>query len=168
MLVDTIVEDERWNALGLEGLAAAAAVTTLQHLDLDPDAFEIALLATDDTRIAVLNADFRGKPQSTNVLSWPSEERGADTDGGQPELPDPDPDPELGDIAIAYDTCLREADEAGKSLSDHVTHLLVHGTLHLLGYDHERDRDATLMEGLERKILGSMGLPDPYWEDDRA
>lgn len=168
MLTDTIIEDERWQTLGLVALAEAAATATLDWLKLDPAAFEIALLATDDARIAVLNADFRDKPQPTNVLSWPSDERGAETDGGTPDLPDPDPDPELGDIAIAYETCAREAAEAGKPLSDHVTHLIVHGVLHLLGYDHVRDRDATLMESLERKILGNMGLPDPYWEDDRA
>ena len=168
MLTDTIIEDDRWQALGLAALAEASAKATLDRLALDASEFEIALLATDDARIAVLNADFRGKPQPTNVLSWPSEERGAEDDGGTPEAPDPDPDPELGDIAIAYDTCVREASEAGKPLSDHVTHLIVHGVLHLLGYDHERDRDATLMESLEREILGSMGLPDPYREDDRA
>lgn len=71
-------------------------------------------------------------------------------------------DSELGDIAIAYDTCAREAAEAGKTMRDHTLHLLVHGTLHLLGFDHERDRDATLMEGLETEILGKMGLGDPY------
>lgn len=168
MLTDTIIEDDRWQALGLAALAEAAAKATLARLMLDPSEFEIALLATDDARIAVLNADFRDKPQPTNVLSWPSDERGAEADGDAPELPAPDPDPELGDIAIAYDTCAREASEAGKSLSDHVTHLIVHGVLHLLGYDHVRDRDATLMESLEREILGNMGLPDPYREDDRV
>lgn len=68
----------------------------------------------------------------------------------------------LGDIAISYDTCLREAQSAGKPMPDHVTHLIVHGVLHLLGYDHVRDRDATLMEGLETVILGKMGIADPY------
>jgi probable rRNA maturation factor len=68
----------------------------------------------------------------------------------------------LGDIAIAYETCARESAEAGKPLQDHVTHLLVHGVLHLLGYDHVRDRDATRMEGLESEILGKLGLDDPY------
>ncbi len=72
--------------------------------------------------------------------------------------PQPGPDAELGDIAIAYDTCAREAAEAGKPMRDHTLHLLVHGTLHLLGFDHERDRDATLMEGLETEILGKLGI----------
>ena len=75
---------------------------------------------------------------------------------------------ELGDIAIAFETCQSEADKAGLSLVDHTTHLIVHGVLHLLGYDHVRDQDATLMEGLETDILGSMGLDDPYRDDNGA
>jgi probable rRNA maturation factor len=72
----------------------------------------------------------------------------------------------LGDIAIAYETCAREAQEAGKPLADHLRHLIVHGLLHLLGYDHIRDPDATLMEGLEVEILGKMGIDDPYTVED--
>ncbi len=159
MIVDCMIEDKRWTAADLETLAEAAAVATFAQLNLT--GFEVSLLACNDKRIAELNADFRGKPTPTNVLSWPSDERGADTDGGQPLAPAPH-DPELGDIAIAYDTCASEAAGAGKSLSDHTTHLIVHGILHLLGYDHDRDLDATLMEGLESRILGNMGLADPY------
>mgnify|MGYP005992599593 CR=1 FL=1 len=115
-------------------------------------------------RIADLNADFRGKPTPTNVLSWPAEERGAATDGDLPLAVEPDFDGalELGDIAIAYDTCAREAIDANKSLEDHLRHLVVHGVLHLLGYDHIRDLDATVMEALEVEILGNMGLDNPY------
>lgn len=165
MLVDTIIEHAPWDALTLEPLAERAAQATLAHLGLAPERFEIALLACDDARIATLNADFRGKPQPTNVLSWPSEDRAAERDGGAPDLPDtPDAGPpeELGDIAIAFETCAREAADAGKPLADHVTHLIVHATLHLLGYDHIRDRDATLMERTEVGILGKLGLADPY------
>lgn len=159
MIVDCMIEDRRWASVDLEALAEAAAVAAFQHLGLS--GFEISLLACNDARIADLNADFRGKPTPTNVLSWPSDERAAKKDGGQPLAPT-GPDPELGDIAIAYDTCAAEAQTAGKSLPDHVTHLIVHGILHLLGYDHDRDLDATLMEGLESVILGNMGLADPY------
>ena len=161
MAVDVIIEDDRWAALGLPDLAERSVAAALQAVDLDPGAWETSLLACDDARIASLNADFRGKPMPTNVLSWPSEERGSALDGQAPLPPDA-ADIELGDIAIAFDTCAREAVEAGKSLEDHVTHLIVHGTLHLLGYDHERDADATLMEALETQILGKMGLDDPY------
>ena len=162
MSVDCVVEDDRWG--DIDALAQLATDATLERLGLEPSVFEIGLLACDDARIAVLNADFRDKPKATNVLSWPSEERGAVIDGEMPLSPQPAPDPELGDIAIAYDTCAREADEAGKSMRDHTLHLIVHGTLHLLGFDHERDRDATLMEGLETEILGKLGIPDPYRE----
>ena len=162
MLTETLIEDDRWQGAGLGPLAERAAQATLAHLGLDPDAWDISVLGCDDARIAVLNADFRDKPQPTNVLSWPSQERAAATPGAAPELPVPGPDPELGDIAIAYDTCAREAHEAGKPLSDHVTHLIVHAVLHLLGYDHIRDEDATLMQAIEVAILGKLGLSDPY------
>ena len=164
-LVDTLIEDPRWEDFGLAPLAEAVARAALQELGLEPSGYEISLLACDDDRIAVLNAEFRGKPLPTNVLSWPSDERGAEEDGGDPDLPDEgdaDFPEELGDIAIAWDTCAQEAEAAGKPLRDHVTHLVVHGTLHLLGYDHVRDGDAALMEGLEARILARLGLSDPY------
>lgn len=165
MPVETICEDPRWEADGLPAIAEAASEAALRHLGLDPDRFEIAVLAADDARIAALNADFRGRPQPTNVLSWPSEERGADVEGEAPLPPAPgtpdDPAP-LGDIALARETCQREAEAAGKPLADHVRHLVVHGILHLLGYDHVRDRDAELMERLEVEILASLGVADPY------
>ncbi|MEZ5720367.1 MAG: rRNA maturation RNase YbeY [Paracoccaceae bacterium] len=157
MIVETIIEDERWAEAGLEPLAERACAAALDHLGID--GAEISLLACDDTRIAALNADFRGKPAPTNVLSWPSEERGAEVPGGEPLPPE---DLELGDIAIAFETCAREAAAADKPFADHVTHLLVHGTLHLLGYDHIEDKDAGLMEALEVEILGKLGIADPY------
>ncbi|GGH58224.1 rRNA maturation RNase YbeY [Frigidibacter albus] len=163
-LVDTIEEDGRWESFGLAPLAERAAAATLSHLGLAPGEFEISLLGCDDARIAVLNADFRGKPAATNVLSWPSEERGAEAEGAAPDLPEGDADmpEELGDIAIAWETCEREAAEAGKPMTEHVTHLIVHAVLHLLGYDHERDGDASLMEGTEIAILAELGLANPY------
>jgi len=164
-LTDIVIEDPRWEEAGLDALAEDAALKALEYLGFPVDGYEIAILACDDARIADLNAEFRDKPTPTNVLSWPSYDLAADEDGARPHPPPP-PDPmmgeSLGDIAIAYDTCLREADAVGKDMADHVTHLIVHGVLHLLGYDHVRDRDATLMEGLETKILGKMGIADPY------
>jgi probable rRNA maturation factor len=164
---DIVIEDDRWAALELEALAHAAAQATLGHLGLDPEQAELTLLACNDERIAALNGDFRGKPRATNVLSWPAEERGAVTPGGDPLPVEPGIDGmlELGDIALAFETCAAEAEAAGKPLADHVTHLVVHGLLHLLGYDHENDPDALLMEGLEREILGKMGYDDPYREN---
>ena len=121
----------------------------------------IVHLGCDDVRIAALNADFRGKAQPTNVLSWPSAERGPEAEGARPAPPDP-ADPELGDIALAFETCAAEAAAADKPLEDHLTHLVVHGILHLLGYDHVRDGDAALMERIEAEILGKLGIRDPY------
>ena len=164
-LVDTVIEDDRWEAFGLDALADRATRAALAELGLAPDGFTLCLMGCDDARILELNGDFRGKAKPTNVLSWPSDERGASGEGAPPEPPEPgdEDDPEsLGDIAISYDTCAREAAEAGKPLADHVTHLVVHGVLHLLGYDHIREGDAALMEGTEVRILARLGLCDPY------
>lgn len=161
--VDLVIEDARWEALGLEALAVRAATAVFADLGLAGVSF--CLMGCDDARIAELNADFRGKAQPTNVLSWPSEDRGAEDEGERPEAPDMQ-DPELGDIAISYDTCAAEALAAAKSLTDHVTHLIIHGLLHLLGYDHIREADAALMEGVEVRVLASLGISDPYWVDE--
>ena len=99
--------------------------------------------------IAALNAEFRGKPKPTNVLSWPTVEFEPHAPGARPELPDTD---ELGDIAIAYETCQREAEAQGKPFSDHATHLLVHAMLHLAGFDHIVDADAETMEDARAMI----------------
>ena len=164
--LDISLEAPAWQDTGLEPLARRAFDATLGHLGIEGEV-EISLLGCDDARIATLNAEFRGKPAPTNVLSWPAEDLAPDAPGATPSRPEPDPHfPDeplaLGDIAIAHETCAREAAEQGKPMPDHVTHLLVHGLLHLLGYDHVRDADATLMEATEVEILGKLGLPDPY------
>ncbi len=154
-----MIEDERWHDVGIADLAERAVAAALARLA--PGSWEVSLLACDDTRIAALNATFRGKAIATNVLSWPSDERGAAAPGAMPALPDPQ-DPELGDLAIAFDTCVAEARAGGVAFADHVTHLLIHGTLHLLGFDHEDDADGDLMERLETEILATLGIADPY------
>jgi len=166
-LVDVVQEDPRWEAVDLASLAELACRATLRELGLAAERFEISVLACDDRRITRLNADFRGRAQATNVLSWPSAERAAKTDGGQPESPGGSAEApgELGDIAIAFDTCQCEARRAGRPLRDHSLHLLVHGCLHLLGYDHVRVRDAALMQAIEVQTLAQLGLVDPYEED---
>lgn len=164
-LVDTVVKDARWTALGLEPLAEKAVVATLTALKLPLVGYCVCVMGCDDARIATLNAEFRGKPTPTNVLSWPAEDLSPDAEGEEPYLPgegDPEDPESLGDIALAYETCAREATEAGKPMADHVTHLVIHGLLHCLGYDHISDGDAARMEGLEVRILASLGLPDPY------
>lgn len=106
---------------------------------------QVAVVLMDDATIAEINHQFRSKNKPTNVLSFPSDEAG-----------------ELGDILLAYETIAREAAEQGKSLKAHITHLLVHGTLHLLGYDHETDEDANIMESLEIAICSQLGIDNPY------
>ncbi len=169
-LVDVIVDAAVWDGAALARLAERAARATLVHLGLAATGREIALLACDDARIAALNADYRDKPQPTNVLSWPAHALAPVAPGAAPAPPPPpgppdDPD-SLGDIALAHATCAAEAAAQGKPLDDHVAHLVVHAVLHLLGYDHQRDKDAALMEETEAAILASLGLADPY--RDRA
>jgi len=107
----------------------------------------IAILLTSDQAIREINARFRGRDTPTNVLSFPAPESAR---------------PHLGDIALAHGVCAREAEAQHKPLAQHVMHLTVHGVLHLLGYDHESDAEAEVMEGLERTILARLGVPDPY------
>ncbi len=162
MNLELTIEDDRWGRL--EPLARRAVSAVLGHAGLDAELCEVSVLGCDDARIADLNAEFRDKATPTNVLSWPAEDLSPEQAGQTPPLPEPDFTGEivLGDVAISYDTCMHEAQQAGKSLDDHVTHLIVHGVLHLLGYDHIRDPDATLMERVEVEILGKMGIDDPY------
>lgn len=164
-LTDTVIEDDRWQAFGLPAMAELAGRATLAALGIEPMGLQIVVMGCDDARIATLNADFRGKPQPTNVLSWPAEDLAPEEPGGEPLPPEPgEPnDPEsLGDIAIAWETCEREAVEQGKTMADHVKHLLVHGVLHLLGHDHIEEADAARMEAAEVRILATLGVADPY------
>jgi len=164
MNVECAIEDDRWLEIAFEDIAVKAVAATLEDRGLDPALFEVSILACDDAKIAELNGAFRDKDNPTNVLSWPSDERAASEDGAHPAAPTPDPvgPTELGDIAIAFDICLAESHTAGKELHDHTVHLLVHATLHLLGYDHISDADGDLMEACETQILGKLGLSDPY------
>ncbi|MEM1428754.1 MAG: rRNA maturation RNase YbeY [Pseudomonadota bacterium] len=161
--VEVLIEHAGWTELDLETLAASAARATLARLGIGGPA-AVVVLATSDAAVAALNAQFRDKPVPTNVLSWPAQSLAPDAPGQAPQPPARDPTGalELGDIALAYETCAREAKAAGKPLKDHATHLIVHAILHLAGYDHISDEDAALMERLEAEILSTLGLPDPY------
>lgn len=165
MDADILIEDPAWEGVDLDAVAHRAFDVTLSELGLDPSNFSVSVLACNDGRIAQLNADFRGKPTPTNVLSWPSEDRAPTAHGAMPQLPDANlsgPETELGDIALAYGVVTREAEAADKPFEHHLVHLLVHGCLHLLGFDHINDADGDLMESWERRILARMGVPDPY------
>jgi probable rRNA maturation factor len=154
--VDLVTEDARWEAAGLAAVAERAAVAVLAAVGRDPGRHELALLACDDARMAELNAEFRGKAVPTNVLSWPAFT-------GAPPAPGAGDEPLfVGDLAIAYETCAREAAAAGLSLGEHAAHLVIHGILHLLGHDHVGEDEAEDMENIETKTLATLGIADPY------
>lgn len=138
-------------------IEAAAAM-----VDTDTADTELAIMLTDDAGIRTLNQNWRGIDKPTNVLSFPALQppEGADEPDDMPRM--------LGDIAIAYETTRREADEEEKSFANHLSHLAIHGFLHLVGYDHEKDDEAEEMEALEREILATLGIPDPYADQDRV
>lgn len=163
-IVDVIIEDDRWDDLDMQSLSERAVGVALRAVGIEADGYEVCVMACNDARIAELNNEFRDKPTATNVLSWPAFELAPVIEGGQPAaLPKPTGlEESLGDIAVSFETCQREAAEKGIEMSAHVTHLIVHGCLHLLGYDHETDKDATVMENLEIKALASIGLNNPY------
>jgi probable rRNA maturation factor len=142
-------------AIVLAAVAAAAAVA-----DANTGGAELAVMLTDDDGVRALNAAFRKLDKPTNVLSFPSPQADYHDTGGAPRM--------LGDIAIAYQTVRREADEEGKPFAHHLSHLAIHGFLHLVGYDHDTDAEAESMEDAERAILASLGIPDPYAGQDRV
>lgn len=161
--VEVIVEDEGWG--DPSPTVERAIAVALDHLGLDPQGYEVSVLACGDARSAELNGRFRGQDKATNVLSWPAVDLRPETPGARPEPPEPgsrEAPEALGDIALALGVCTREAEAAGRPLAAHVAHLTVHGLLHLLGYDHETEADAALMESAEAAILARLGLPDPY------
>ncbi|MEM9009917.1 MAG: rRNA maturation RNase YbeY [Pseudomonadota bacterium] len=161
-VVEVVVEAGAWDAAMLTPLAERACAAALRAAGAPSAVWEVALLATDDAAMARLNAGFRGRDRATNVLSWPAADLRPETPGSTPRPPETDADLHLGDIALGWETCRAEAIEADRPLAQHLAHLIVHALLHLLGYDHGTDADATLMEGLERIALAELGVPDPY------
>lgn len=161
LAIEFNIEDDAWPdaAPWYRELALRAAEQTLAMAGIAQEDVEISVLLCDDERIAALNADFREKPQPTNVLSWPAHDLAPPAPG---EAPPPPPDGELGDIAMARETIEKEAKAQQISVETHFSHLFAHGLLHLLGYDHQTEEDAAVMEGLERRVMAAMGLPDPY------
>jgi probable rRNA maturation factor len=150
-MIEVEIDDPAWTVAlpDAEQIVERAAEAALE--EIAPSEGEapvvVAVLLTGDAAVADLNRRFRGKAGPTNVLSFPAAAN---------------PEGQLGDIALAYGVCAREASDQGKTLEQHLIHLVVHGVLHLLGYDHEADGEAEAMEALERSILETLGVPDPY------
>ena len=133
----------------------AAHAGALEAYDLGFEDGQVAVMLTDDAGIRTLNREWRAKDKATNVLSFPT-----------PQVTREAGEPHLGDIAIAYETVAREAAAEDKRFDDHLTHLAVHGMLHLLGFDHETPDEAEEMEAMERQVLAGLGIADPYAETD--
>ncbi|PSJ57928.1 rRNA maturation RNase YbeY [Pseudaminobacter soli (ex Li et al. 2025)] len=152
--IDLMVEAGSWpSEEELEALARIAVAAAVAETGAAvPTGTELSLVFSDDAHIQMLNAEWRGKDKPTNVLSFPA----FPTKPGQP-LP-----PMMGDIILAAETVDREAALEGKPRAHHITHLVIHGFLHLMGYDHETDAEAEEMEGLERRALARLAIPDPY------
>jgi probable rRNA maturation factor len=139
--ITLLVEDPKWRShRGLLARLTKAAEAARRSARLKGN---FTILLTDDRKLQALNRDFRGRDKPTNVLSFPGLEGG-------------------GDIAIAYGVTAKEAKAGAKNFADHASHLVVHGVLHLAGYDHERPKDARVMEPLEARILKRLGIADPY------
>lgn len=149
MTIEVEIEADAWTVdlPQAETLARTAAERALEAAAVDG---EVVVLLTDDATVQDLNARFRDRDRPTNVLSFPAPISAR---------------PHLGDVALAFGVCAHEARTQGKSLADHLTHLVVHGVLHLAGRDHEAEDDAVAMEAEERAILGRLGVADPYAGD---
>ena len=145
-MIDIEVEDERWSTAVPDALELVIQAAQASLKSAHPG---VSVLLTSDEAVRELNSRFRGQDKPTNVLSFPAPQN---------------PENHLGDIALAFETCAREAAEQGKPLAHHLQHLVAHGALHLVGYDHQSDAEAEAMEALEREILSGLGVPDPYAE----
>ncbi|THD37833.1 MAG: rRNA maturation RNase YbeY [Sphingomonas sp.] len=152
-----------WEALAARAARAAIGLTPHGELLTSAAAIEVSVRLTSDDEVHTLNRQYRHKDKPTNVLSFPMV---------QPDLLETvtlnsdDGEVLLGDIVLAHGVCEREAAERGITLEEHATHLIVHGTLHLLGYDHIDDREAEAMEAIETEALGQLGIADPYLIDE--
>jgi probable rRNA maturation factor len=166
VIVDVVSAD--WHAANLspDELVPAAVRAALAGAEVSFAAgVELGVRLTDDAEIRTLNRDWRGLDAATNVLSFALDEALGDS------IMENSPEngaAMLGDIVVAYETCAAEAEDQSKSLAHHLSHLVVHGALHLLGFDHETDDEAETMEALERAVLARLGVPDPYLDSEAA
>ena len=155
--IDLLLDDPRWRAVdGVARLVRGAARAALKRQARGLRAAELGLVLADAARLRTLNRTWRGVDRPTNVLAFPAD--GPDTAGGKPGAPPR----QLGDVVLAYETVAAEARAQHKPIAAHLSHLVVHGVLHLLGFDHETAAEAADMEAAEVAILAGLGWPDPY------
>lgn len=162
-------KSEDWEGCATQAVEAALVATPFAALSDSNLCIEVAIKMSDNAEVQALNRDYRGKDKPTNILSFPQTppdllaSLAASATGG---AAGDDSEAILGDMILAYEICVAEAADKGISLEDHVTHLIVHGTLHLLGYDHIEEDQANHMETLEIAIMAGLGLSDPYGDRD--
>lgn len=151
-MIEVEIDDEAWQDAVADVGRVVERAASVALGDTEGD---VVVLLADDAHVQQINAQFRDKDRPTNVLSFPAPDSAR---------------PHLGDLILAYGVCAAEAADQGKSLSDHLSHLIIHGVLHLLGHDHQADDEAEAMEAEERRLLASLGIADPYSvnEPDRA
>jgi len=161
-MTEVLVVADGWQSEpDAEAVIHRAIAAAVEMATADVGDAELAVMLTDDAGIRTLNLNWRGIDKPTNVLSFPAlQPTGAGAPDDAPRM--------LGDIAIAFETTRREADDEQKPFDHHLSHLAVHGFLHLIGYDHENDDDAEAMESLETGILAQLGIPDPYADRERT
>lgn len=158
LAIDLTIDASAWSDRVADAEEIVLRAARAAYLNAGSDqAAELSLVLADDRRVRDLNREWRGKDSPTNVLSFPTEDKGA-----------PGRARHLGDVVLALETVLGEAERFGKPVGHHVAHLTVHGVLHLLGFDHQAPAEAVKMERLEAQILGGLGVADPYESDDRV
>ena len=153
-----VSEYSGWDVEKLNKIAEKVSEATNTKLRL-PKCASVAVLLCNNAKIQRLNKDFRASDKATNILSWPIENLRAASSG---QLPNLAINPQLGDLAMAYEVCFSESRLGQIPFRDHLAHLLLHGTLHLLGYDHMEDTDALIMEAIEIEVLAKMCISNPY------
>ncbi len=162
--LDILVDEGNWAAAlpAVDGHCRRAGKAAFDRVWCSARSAEATLVLADDARVAELNRVFRGIDAPTNVLSFPQVNGSGGCGAFEDQVDDNGPPVALGDIIVAYETTETEARRDGKALADHLSHLVVHGILHLLGYDHQTDCEIVRMESLETSVLAELGVADPY------
>lgn len=172
MIINIKFKDKRWLKIPLEEIGKGALKLIIDKFLGKDNNFEVSILASDDVEIRELNKNFRGIDGSTNIISWPEYETQSNQPGHIPDLVDKlksgfEELTFLGNLAISFDRCSIEAEEKNIHFEDHVLHLLLHGCLHLIGFDHQNELDAFLMEDIEIRLLSRVDIKNPYELNDQ-